>query len=84
MLILQRVGGKEKKILLTVRMESKSLTEGRQISFVKYEDNYLLSEIWMGGTREGLQVAMVKQTIEKMQVAGNKLAKAVVLALPEK
>ncbi len=84
MLILQRVGGKEKKILLTVRMESKSLAEGRHISFVKYNNKYLLSEVWMGGTVEGFQVALVRQRVEKLQMAENKLSKAVVAALPEK
>jgi len=84
MLILQKVGGKERKILLTVRMESESLEEGRHISFVKYDNKYLLSEVWMGQVVEGVQVALVKQRVEKLQLAGNKLSKEVVAAVPEK
>lgn len=68
-LILKNGAADGKKILLTQRIESKNGLKDTKIVFSKYDNVYFLSEIWRGGTRNGLRVIYGKSEDNSVRIA---------------
>lgn len=68
----------EKKVFITQSLQLETAVENVQIVFSKYEDNYFLSEIWTGNTKDGLHIPMgrierklerfLKETKQKVEI----------------